>query len=255
MDYNSIRISPEKLTRAHGLTAGSKLQRLMFALSLYPDWKLAETFAGIALDNHHVFLRYWLDDDIVDAILTDVRERRRSFSESEDICVMLENAYRKLLNGQDHLNPFLSDDEFIAQELKPTKSIWTQEEMLGMIGMSEFLTYESVLENVDRLVEMERIRKGGVIVDSGRYWIVTYRQVAIKGTLRPFVLLARVSEDNKILTVQGIWPLAAMKRVIERMVPLPYISTLTNLKYIAIETEMSEAGPFKFRYSSIKKSE
>lgn len=251
MDYNTIRIPVERITTMHGHTANYKLKRLMFAISLYPDWKLASIFAGIP--NYGDFLEYWLGKEASNEIKKDVSNRKQLFSETDGICIILENAFSKYNAGLDYLNPFLTDDEYIEQEFEPANPLMTQEEMMHLIGLELDWSYETILNRVEDLIEMERIRRNTVIVESGKYWIIAYRQVPLKGILKPFVLLARVSiEHNYILTIQGLWPIEFMKKTIDKEVPLPYTATMDDLKYIRVETEPTKKGPHMYKYKSIQ---
>jgi len=251
MEYEDIEIPQERIDSGAALTAAYKLKRLLFALKLYPDWKLASAFAG--LTNHRVFLRYWLGNEVARQIQEKVKEDRVKFCEESDICIVIEHAFNKYCAGMDYRNPFLSDDEYIEEELETAKPLMTQEEMMSLIGLEIDWSYETIIEKADDLVELERVRQNTVIVESGKYWIVAYRHVPLKSILKPFVLLARVSEiDDSVLSIQGLWPIQFMKRRIDREVPLPYTSTIDDMRFIRVETVPTDSGPHMFKYKSIK---
>jgi hypothetical protein len=250
IDYNSISIPEEKLTTMHAHTANSKLKRLMFAVSLYPDWKMASIFANIS--RYINFLKYWLGDTLTAELQADVKERRKLFIEVSDIYNIIENSYNKYQEGHDYLNPFAHEDEWIITMDEQVPPLMSQEEMLDLVGVRPEWTYDYILEHVDNLIEIERIRRNDAFVESGRYWIVAYRYVLIGKRHRPFVLLAKICEtDDTILAIQGVWPLSFMKIAIERMISIPYLATLEDLRFIRIETEITKAGPFRAKYISI----
>ena len=129
----------------------------------------------------------------------------------------------------------------------------SQDEMMSLIGLEIDWSYETIIARVDDLVELERVRQNSVIVESGKYWVVAYRQVPLKTILKPFVLLARVSEDDdSVMTIQGLWPIEYMKRRIDREVPLPYTATINDIRYIQIETVPTKRGPHLYKYKSIR---
>lgn len=248
MDYSKIEILDEQRGTLYSFEAISKLEKLLFSLSLYPDWRMASKFASIG--NRASFLPYWIGREQYDLLVENVKERRKVIKDSnEDLFVVLKNVFQKYRNGYDYLNPYFSDDEILHEEVSIPSTALRQEAVLAAMGLNQNWTYLNVLENLDTLLAIEKTRQN-VEFDTGKYWIVSYSLIPIRSAARPFVLLARVQEQNadSILYVQGAWPVTYMKNALDRLVPMPYEATLGDLRHIFIHAEPAEGGPFRIKY-------
>lgn len=252
MDYSEMEILNERRGTLYSFEAIAKIERMLFSLSLYPDWRMASKFADIK--NRRDFLPYWLGKEKYKLLLENVKERRKVIEKSdEDLFVILENVFMKYKDGGDYLSPFLTDDEVLQSEIDTEITELVAEPVMAALGLGRDLSPIDVLQQLDTLIAIEKTRKN-VIFDTGKYWIVSYSEVAIRSRGRPFILLARVQEndENLILYIQGAWPLTYMKNALDRIVPMPYEATLGDMRYIHIQAELSEGGLYKAKYE-IKK--
>ena len=248
MDYSEIEILNERRGTLYSFEAISKIERMLFSLSLYPDWRMASRFADVK--NRRAFLPYWLGKKQYKLLLKNVKERRKVIEKSdENLFVILENTFAKYQTGGNYLSPFLTDDEVLYKEISEPITTLTQEAVLTAMGLNQDWSYLYILENIDTLIAIEKTRKN-LEFDTGKYWIVSYSQIPIKSIIRPFALLARVQEENNnlILYVQGAWPVTYMKNALDRMVPMPYEATLEDIRYMCVQAEVADSGPFKIKY-------
>lgn len=248
MDYSKIEILDEQRGTLYSFEAISKLERLLFSLSLYPDWRMATKFAGIG--NKGSFLPYWIGGEQYNLLLENINERRKVIEESEeDLFTILGNVFMKYQAGGNYLSPFLTDDDVLRDEFTTKVTELVSEPVMAAMGLGKELSPIDVLQQLDTLIAIEKTRRN-VVFDTGKYWIISYSEVAIQSRARPFILLARVQEsnDNSILYIQGAWPLIYMKNALDRIVPMPYEATLGDMRYVRIHVESSEGGLYKTKY-------
>ena len=196
---------------------------------------MASKFAGIG--NWHDFLPYWIGKEKYIILQENVRERRKKIKDSdEDIFVILSHVFKKYQEGRNFLSPYLTDDEAIEREISEEVTELDHAPVMSALGLGDELSPIAVLQRLDTIIAIEKTKRNPRF-ESGRYWIVSYSQEVIKSTARPFVVLAKIDCNDNIEYLQGAWPLAYTKNALDRVVPMPYESTLQDMRYVKITVE------------------
>lgn len=223
-----------------------QLRRFTFALKLTGKVSRAAEFAKIGEPDF--FMKYWFGPESYDKL--------KEYIESLGDCYleMLEEFYNIGIKEEKEEE----ERERLIHESEPNDIDFGKIELYNrdLITGDTSLSYERVINDY----EVHRVLL--MIYDnpnfaSGVFWLVSYTLERVKGKMRPFVIMARVNENDELCYMQGGWPHKHFDKMLERLVPIGYICDLKDKIYIELKVDIVEweHGKQVINYESIRKVE
>jgi hypothetical protein len=204
-------------------------------LHLYPDLGLAGAMAGVS--NIHDFLPYHLGDETYKQIQKDIRERRKA-KDMQPIIGLLNEVYDLWFEEYDidNLYNMITGKCIVPEDVMEEDEISKSAAENGKLIPSDSLTFSNVIEQMDLHIQIQAMTKTPDIPE-GIWWVIAYEQVEIRGTLRPFILVARLNYEGKICYLQGAWPLPHLNdKYLSRFLPMGYRAD-KNEPFVFLEIE------------------
>jgi len=254
-DYLHLELPVSKKTGLHSLTLQMKMNKVLFMLHLYPDFELAGAFAGVG--NIHNFIPYHYGKEIYNQMKEDVSNRRVE-KKSESLLALMEDVYNLWFEDYDINNLYnmitgkcIVEQEIVKEKEEIQQTFYRENELKA----SENLTFSSVIEQMDVFIELERGVSNPNIAP-GKWWVIYYDNMEIKGKFVPFILMGRINDDGKIAYIQGAWPLEYLMKALSRILRPGYKAKKNKKQiYLEIEAELrpvSVGGGVYHHYTSIR---
>ena len=253
-DYFDVELPESKKTGLNTLKIQQTLNKILFALALYPDLQLAGAFGGVG--NIHDFLPFHLGKETYSEILEDIRERRKELIQEPLVNILqnLEDLSNDGYNIDDLYNmisgkqiaEIIVNNDYCGTNLKFYREDYDTP--------SEYLTFANVIDSMDMHIELESAFHSPDVAP-GIWWLIWYDRRVLKGKFRPFALMARLNNEGKICYLQGVWPFEYLMNEIEKIVPLGYKAVHGDYVFLEIRAELIDIkGRGKFhKYNLVRR--
>jgi hypothetical protein len=254
-DYLNLKLPESKKTGLHTLTLQMKMDKVLFMLHLYPDFELAGAVGGVG--NIHSFLPFHFGKEIYDEMKEDVSERRKN----KDLTAMIglwTDVYELWLEDYD-INQFynmITGKREMEEEVIGKKEIKEKFYRENELEPSRTLTFSNVIAQMEMHVILQA-KLQSPNVAPGKWWVIYYNNLKIKGKFAPFVLMARINDDGRICYLQGVWPFEYLMNALAKILPIGYEAKEDkSLFFIEIQGNIENVdigSGVWHKYTSIKK--